>query len=27
VTIKERLRKLVDELSDGEADEALRYIA
>ena len=27
VTIKERLHKLVDELSDGEADEALRYIA
>jgi len=27
VTIKERLHKLVDELSDQEADEALRYIA
>lgn len=27
VTIKERLHKLVDELSDGEADAALRYIA
>ncbi|MDX6677079.1 MAG: hypothetical protein QOE31_1131 [Solirubrobacteraceae bacterium] len=27
MTIKERLHKLVDELSDGEADEALRYIA
>jgi len=27
VTIKERLHKLIDELSDGEADEALRYIA
>jgi hypothetical protein len=27
VTSKERLHKLVDELSDGEADEALRYIA
>lgn len=27
VTIKERLHKLVDELSDGEADEALRYIS
>ena len=27
VTIKERLHKLVDELSDREADEALRYIA
>jgi hypothetical protein len=26
VTIKERLHKLVDELSDGEADEALRYM-
>ncbi len=27
VTIKERLHELIDELSDGEADEALRYIA
>ncbi len=27
MTTKERLHKLVDELSDGEADEALRYIA
>jgi hypothetical protein len=27
VTSKERLHKLVDELSDGEADEALRFIA
>lgn len=27
MTIKERLHRLVDELSDGEADEALRYIA
>jgi hypothetical protein len=27
VTIKERLHELVDELSDGEADEAFRYIA
>jgi predicted ArsR family transcriptional regulator len=27
VTIKARLHQLVDELSDGEADEALRYIA
>jgi predicted ArsR family transcriptional regulator len=27
VTIKERLHRLVDELSDVEADEALRYIA
>ena len=27
MTIKERLHKLVDELSDGEADAALRYIA
>lgn len=26
-TIKERLHKLVDELSDREADDALRYIA
>lgn len=27
VTIKERLHELVDELSDAEAGEALRYIA
>lgn len=27
VTIKERLHRLVDELSEPEADEALRYIA
>ncbi len=27
VTIKERLHKLVDELSESEADDALRYIA
>lgn len=27
VTIKERLHELVDELSEREADEALRYIA
>ena len=27
VTIKERLHKLVDELSEREADDALRYIA
>lgn len=26
MTIKERLHKLVDELSDGEADEALRFL-
>lgn len=27
VTTKERLHKLVDELSETEADEALRYVA
>lgn len=27
MTIKERLHKLVDELSEREADDALRYIA
>lgn len=27
MTIKERLHELVDELSEREADEALRYIA
>jgi hypothetical protein len=27
MTTKERLHKLVDELSDGEADDALEFIA
>lgn len=27
MTIKERLHKLVDELSEQEADDALRYLA
>jgi hypothetical protein len=27
VTTKERLHKLVDELSEAEADDALRYVA
>lgn len=27
VTIKDRLHKLIDELSEPEADDALRYIA
>lgn len=27
MTTKERLHKLVDELSEGEADDALRYLA
>ena len=27
MTIKERLHKLIDELSEPEADDALRYIA
>lgn len=27
MTIKERLHKLVDELSEAEADDALRYVA
>jgi hypothetical protein len=27
MTVKERLHQLVDELSDAEADDALRYVA